>query len=81
MINRNEIYTGLNQGIKEERGRVLRNNLGKNLSLVNSKGGLGGVTGDFRGKHVAVIGAGPSLDRNIPYLKKYKEDWISLSGC
>lgn len=82
MINRDEIYTGLNQGIKEERGRVLRNNLGKNLSLVNSKGGLGRVTVDFRGKHVAVIGAGPSLDRNIPYLKKYKErlDFLYLAA-
>lgn len=80
MINRNDIYTELNNGIIEERGRVLKNNLGKNLSLISGRGGLMRVTGDFKGKHVVVIGAGPSLDKNISHLKKYRErlDFVYL---
>ena len=81
MINRQQIYEDLNAGLKSERSEVLKKNLRKNLPLISSTGGLRGVTGDFAGKHVAVIGAGPSLDKNIPYLKKYRDriDFVYLA--
>jgi hypothetical protein len=82
MINRNDIYTNLNNGFKSERGKTLRNNLEKNISLISCSGGLRRVTGDFSGKHVVVIGAGPSLDRNIGHLKKYRDrmDFVYLAS-
>lgn len=82
MINRHDIYAGLNAGLKEERGEALKSNLRKNLPLISSSGGLRKVTGNFNGKHVVVIGAGPSLDKNIQYLKKYRNrlDFIYLAS-
>jgi hypothetical protein len=56
--------------------------LRKNLPMISSAGGLRRVTRDFNGKHVIVIGAGPSLDRNLPHLKKYRDrlDFIYLAA-
>jgi len=73
MINRQEIYAGLNSGLKNERGEALKKNLVKNLPVISFSGGLRKVIGDFSGKHVVVIGAGPTLDKNISHLKKYRE--------
>lgn len=82
MTSRNDIYASLNEGLKDERGWALRGNLEKNLPLIASSGGLSGVVENFAGKHVVVIGAGPSLDMNIPYLKKYKDrlDFVYLAS-
>ncbi len=82
MINRHEIYKNLNDGLKDERSASLRRNLEKNISLICSSGGLWEVVPDFSGKHVVIIGAGPSLDRNICYLKKYSSrlDYVYLAA-
>lgn len=82
MINRDDIYTGLNEGLKEERSKALKSNLEKNLPLIASSGGLRGVAGNFKGKHVIIIGAGPSLDRNMAFLKKYRDrnDFVYLAS-
>ncbi|HOP63448.1 MAG TPA: DUF115 domain-containing protein [Spirochaetota bacterium] len=81
MINRDEIYSNLNAGLKGERGEALKRNLNKNLPLISSAGGLAGVVDSIAGKHAVVIGAGPSLDRNIIHLKKYRErlDFVYLA--
>ena len=71
MISKNEIYSGLNNGILEERGAAFTSNLEKNLPSIAASGGLRGVVSRFAGKHVVIIGAGPSLDRNLPLLKRY----------
>lgn len=73
MINRQEIYANLNEGILDERGDALSGNLEKNLPLISSAGGLSGIVDSLAGKHVIIIGAGPSLDKNIPYLRKFRD--------
>ncbi len=62
MADQNEIFSKLNEGMLLERSRAFRNNLEKNIPLIKRWGGLRGVVESFRGKHVIVIGAGPSLD-------------------
>ncbi len=81
-INRHEIYASLNEGMLEERTRAFKINLSGNLPLIQSSGGLARIVDRLAGKHVIVIGAGPSLERNIPYLKRYSErrDFIYIAA-
>jgi len=62
MLNQEEIFSQLNEGMLNERSRVFRNNLKKNLPMIKHLGGLRPVVNDFRGMHVIIIGSGPSLD-------------------
>jgi hypothetical protein len=73
MINRDELYSNLNNGLLRERSRILKSNLEKNLPLIKKNGGLQKIVKDLDGKEVFVIGAGPSLDKELPILKKYSE--------
>ena len=71
MINRDELYSNLNNGLLRERSRILKSNLEKNLPLIKKNGGLQKIVKDLDGKEVFVIGAGPSLNKELPILKKY----------
>lgn len=82
IINRQEIYASLNEGMLEERTRAFKTNLSRNLSMIQSSGGLARIVDFLAGKHVVVIGAGPSLERNIPHLKRYSErlDFVYIAA-
>lgn len=69
MVNREEIFTRLNEGMLSERGRIFRSNLRKNLPLIRSSGGLKRVVGNLKGMHILAIGSGPSLDSCYNTLK------------
>lgn len=70
MVDKNLIFDNLNEGMLQERGRIFRLNLDKNMPLINRFGGLAGVIDRFSDKNVVIVGAGPSLDRSIPVLRE-----------
>jgi len=72
MINQEEIFSKLNEGMLAERSRAFKNNLAKNIPLIRKCGGLRPVVENFAGKHVLVIGSGPSLDNCYENLKKLR---------
>ncbi|MCU0821653.1 MAG: DUF115 domain-containing protein [Spirochaetes bacterium] len=72
MINKNDIYKNINDGILEERYWAFRRNLAKNLDLIRRYGGLAGIIPRLKGKNVIIAGAGPSLDRELDLLKRYQ---------
>ncbi len=82
MINQEEIFSKLNDGMLAERSRSFENNLKKNIPLIARWGGLMPVVGSFAGKHVIIIGAGPSLDSCYGVLGKLRsrEDILLLSS-
>jgi hypothetical protein len=82
MINQDEIFSKLNEGMLLERSRAFRINLSKNKSLITECGGLRPVVERFSGKHLLVIGSGPSLDSCYDVLKKLRlrEDVIFLAS-
>ncbi|MCL1834202.1 MAG: DUF115 domain-containing protein [Leptospirales bacterium] len=69
MVNQQEIFLKLNEGMLEEKGYAFKNNLKKNLSLIKKYGGLESVVNSFKNKHVLVIGAGPSLEKKYETLR------------
>ncbi len=69
-MNKSDLYDRINTGILGERARALRRNCNKNLELIALHGGLARVVERLAGRHAIVIGAGPSLDRAIPDLRK-----------
>ncbi len=73
MINREEIFRNLNQGMLSERARIFRVNLEKNLPLIRRHGGLAGVVSDLKNKNVFIFGAGPGLENDMGILKKYRD--------
>lgn len=81
MINQDEIFSNLNQGMLAERSRAFKNNLKKNRVLIKKWGGLRPVIGRFTGKHVIVIGSGPSLNGCYDILKilRSRDDVILLA--
>ncbi len=72
MVNKDELYKALNEGVLSERLRRYERNLERNMPLIKRHGGVRKIVGDFSGKHVVVIGAGPSLDKNLHLLKKFQ---------
>ncbi len=54
MINKDDIYKNINEGILEERYRAFRKNLTRNLDYIKSCGGLAGVIPRFKGKNVII---------------------------
>ena len=66
------LFSELNRGMLEERGDVFARNLARNLPLIERFGGIGRAVPLLQGKDVIIAGAGPSLDRAIPLLKKYR---------
>ena len=82
MINKDDIYKNINEGILEERYRAFRTNLAKNLVYIKSYGGLARIIPRFKDKNVIIAGAGPSIDREITLLKKYqyREELIIIAA-
>jgi hypothetical protein len=70
-MEKNELFRNLNEGIVAERMRAFRANLRKNLPYIRRFGGLERVVGLLSGKHVVIVGAGPSLGEGLRVLKKY----------
>jgi len=73
MVIKEELFTNLNEGIIEERYRTFLRNLKNNIPLIEKNGGLQKDINDLSEKHIVVIGAGPSLEKNIPFLKKLNQ--------
>jgi hypothetical protein len=71
-VDKNALYGAINEGVLAERLNAFERNLVKNAPHIARCGGVRGLIPHFKGKHVIVIGAGPSLDRNLPLLKKYQ---------
>lgn len=71
-IDRNALYRQLNEGILHERLHAFQRNLRKNAGLIARFGGLQRVVPLLAGKHVVVVGAGASLERQMPFLKRYQ---------
>jgi len=72
MVEKKILYERMNQGVLSERLGAFRRNLGKNLPLIERHGGLETIVPLLRGRHVVIVGAGPSLDREAGILKKYQ---------
>jgi hypothetical protein len=72
MVDKDQLYTNLNDGILAERLNAFERNLRKNLSLIQQYGGLQKIVPWLEGVTAVVIGAGPSLEKNIDVLKQYQ---------
>ena len=72
MIDKNALYSNLNDGILYERLHAFEKNLKKNLISIRKHGGLRKVLPMFDGKHIIIVGAGPSLEKNFKLIKKYQ---------
>lgn len=81
MIDKKELYSGINEGMLEERYSAFSRNLEKNIPFIKKHGGLRGIVGFFRGRNLVIAGAGPSLEMKIEYLKKKRQgkDYILIS--
>ncbi len=66
------LYQKLNEGMLGERGDAFRRNIRKNLSIIKKHGGIAPVVASLRGKHICILGAGPSLERVMASLRKYQ---------
>jgi hypothetical protein len=73
MVNREDLYRRLNEGVVAERRRAFEANLRKNLDLIKRHGGLSRLVRELQGKHVIVVGAGPSLEGALPLLRELRE--------
>ncbi|MBN1531642.1 MAG: DUF115 domain-containing protein [Spirochaetes bacterium] len=72
MIDREQLYGALNEGVAAERMPRFRRNLEKNAPLIARYGGLKRLVPELAGRHAVVVGAGPSLDRHVALLGKYQ---------
>ncbi len=72
MVDKDQLYTSLNEGILAERRYAFERNLRKNLPLIKQHGGLRKIVPGLEGATAVVIGAGPSLEKNIGVLKQYQ---------
>lgn len=77
-----KLFENLNKGLLEEKARALVVNLRKNQELIGQWGGLSSMVESLRGKRVIVVGAGPSLDGNIPLLRSVqkRQDMVIISA-
>ncbi|MCL2155829.1 MAG: DUF115 domain-containing protein [Leptospirales bacterium] len=72
MVNQEEIFSKLNEGMLAEKGYAFKNNLKKNIPLIKKYGGLKSVVDSFKNKHVLVIGAGPSLEKKYDMIRNLR---------
>src|SRR6185436_6716403 len=63
---------------REFAGRYLLNTL-NNLPAISSEGDAAGLFGAFAGVPAIVIGAGPSLDRNVEHLRTLQERGLLIA--
>ncbi len=82
MVDRDQLYKNLNEGILAERLRTFRRNLGKNLASIQRYGGLKRIVPDLDGRMAVVIGAGPSLESNYDALRKlqYRDELVYIAA-
>ena len=73
VVEKDRLYSDLNEGILAERRAAFGRNLARNLPLIRRHGGLAGILPEIKGKSAVVIGAGPSLEQNLPVLKRYHQ--------
>lgn len=64
-----ELNDSLNRGILQERAYIFTSNARRNRNLIERWGGLRSLPQALSGKHILIVGAGPSLERNL-YLCK-----------
>jgi hypothetical protein len=72
-MQKDELFSKLNDGMLDERYAAFLRNLKKNNNLIKEHGGLKGVVGQFSEKNVIIVGAGSSLGNNFGHLKKIQE--------
>jgi len=72
MVDREQLYSNLNEGILAERLGSFHRNLRKNLELIRAHGGLQRVVPELDGKTAVIIAAGPSLEKNFSVLKQFQ---------
>lgn len=72
IMDSDQLFAKLNEGLLNERLGAFRNNVEKNLPLIKTCGGLSGVVPLLRGRHIFIAGAGPSIEESLPFLKKYQ---------
>lgn len=53
----------------------------KNLPILLSNPGLNELKNVFKGKPAVIVGAGPSIDDAIPFLKQYEDKFVIMSAC
>jgi len=73
IVDRERLYGDLNDGILAERRAAFARNLDLNLPLIRRHGGLRAVMPALKGRTALVIGAGPSLDRDLPLLRSCQQ--------
>jgi hypothetical protein len=72
MVDRDQLYSNLNEGILAERLGSFQRNLRKNIDLIRAHGGLRRIVPELDGKMAVVIAAGPSLEKNFSILRQYQ---------
>jgi hypothetical protein len=72
MVDRDQLYNNLNEGILAERLGSFQRNLRKNLDIIRARGGLQRIVPELDGKTAVVIAAGPSLEKNLVLLKQFQ---------
>ncbi len=72
MVDRDRLYSDLNEGMLAERRTAFERNLRHNLRFIRSHGGLKRIITELSGKTAVVIGAGPSLEGNLELLKRFQ---------
>jgi len=70
MLETEDLYRNINEGILADRFAAFERNLEKNLPLVRTHGGLRGVVPELEGAVAVVVGAGPTLDRDLAALAR-----------
>ncbi|MBN1497837.1 MAG: DUF115 domain-containing protein [Spirochaetes bacterium] len=82
MVDKDQLYRNLNEGILAERLGAFRRNLGKNLPLIRRYGGLKRIVPCLEGRTAVVIGAGPSLEKHYAALKKlqYRDEMVYIAA-
>lgn len=70
MVESEHLFRNINDGILEERFAAFERNLEKNLPLIRTHGGLRGVVSELDGAVAVVVGAGPTLDRDLAVLAR-----------
>ncbi len=70
-IDRDALFAALNEGILDERAGAFRRNLARNRDAIRRHGGLRAVVPLIEGRHVTIVGAGPSLEGALGPLGRY----------
>ncbi len=80
-VQKEYLYERLNRGMTGERARALESNLRKNLPMIRERGGVKKIVERLAGRHVILVGAGPSLEDALPSLATVREriDFIILA--